>query len=131
MSVRLTFTIFSSIMFSLAGMRAQAAHTRASLVLGSETARPGDTVLAGIHLQMDPHWHTYWKNPGLSGDATKVEWELPPGVTVGELQWPVPKKLPDAEFTTYIYENDALLLVSLKLAPDLKPGALELKSKVS
>src|SRR3954454_10813712 len=128
MSVRLTFTIFSSIMFSLAGMRAQAAHTRASLVLGSETARPGDTVLAGIHLRMDPHWHTYWKNPGLSGDPTKIEWQLPPGITAGEIQWPVPTKLPDKDLTTFIYKDEVALLVPLKLAKDVTPGELKIKA---
>src|SRR4051812_43399646 len=40
-------------LFCLAGATAQAAHTQATLVLGVETARPGETVLAGVRLQMD------------------------------------------------------------------------------
>ena len=115
----------------LAAFTAHAAHTQVRLVLSADTARPGDTVLAGVDLKMDPGWHTYWKNPGAAGLATKIEWQLPPGVTAGEIQWPLPEKLPPAEVTTYGYDGEVVLLVPLKLAPDLKPGPLDLKAKVS
>ena len=115
----------------LAALTASAAHTQARLILSADTARPGDTVLAGVDLKMEPGWHTYWKNPGAAGYATKIEWQLPPGVTAGEIQWPLPEKLPPAEVTTYGYDGEVVLLVPLKLAPDLKPGPLDLKAKVS
>ena len=115
----------------LAVLTAHAAHTQARLILSADTAKPGDTVLAGVDLKMEPGWHTYWKNPGAAGYATKIEWQLPPGVTAGEIQWPLPEKLPPAEVTTYGYDNEVVLLVPLKLAADLKPGPLDLKAKVS
>jgi thiol:disulfide interchange protein DsbD len=117
--------------FGLIGLSAHAAHTQVRLVLAAETARPGDTVLAGVRLRMDPRWHTYWRNPGASGIATKIAWELPPGVTAGPIQWPVPEKLPDEDFTTYIYTNEVVLLVPLKLAPDVSAGPLQLNATVS
>ena len=110
---------------------AQAAHTHAQLVLSDETARAGETVMVGVHLKMELGWHTYWKNPGSAGLATKIQWTLPAGVTAGEIQWPLPEKLPPDEVITYAYENEVVLLVPLKLAADLKPGPLDLKAKVS
>src|SRR6185436_12314548 len=110
---------------------AEGAHTKANLVLAAETVRPGETVLAGVALRMDRGWHTYWQNPGASGLATKINWELPPGVSAGSIQWPVPKKLTEEGLTTYSYENEAVLLVPLTFASDLKPGTLELKAKLS
>jgi thiol:disulfide interchange protein len=110
---------------------ANAAHTQASLVVASETARPGETVMTGIHLHMEPHWHTYWRNPGGSGMPTSINWKLPPGVTAGEIQWPVPEKLPADELTTYVYKDDVVLFVPLTLAPNTPAGALELKAQVS
>jgi len=115
----------------LAAIAAHAAHTQARLILAADTTRPGDTVLAGVDLKMEPGWHTYWKNPGAAGMATKIEWQLPPGVTAGEIQWPLPEKLPPIEVTTYGYSDEVVLLVPLKLAADLKPGPLDLKAKVS
>lgn len=110
---------------------ARAAHTQAELILADDSAKPGDTVLAGVHLKMELGWHTYWKNPGSAGTATKIEWQLPPGVTAGEIEWPLPEKMPPDDVITYAYENEVVLLVPLKLAADLKPGPIELKAKVS
>jgi len=119
-------------LLSLAGNFAHAAHTQVQLLLSADAARPGDTVWAGVDLKMEPDWHTYWKNPGEAGMATKITWQLPPGVTAGDIQWPLPEKLPPAEVTTYGYNDEVVLLVPLKLAADLKPGlALDLKANVS
>ena len=69
--------------------------TRASLELDVSSARPGDTVTAGLRMQMEEGWHTYWVNPG-TGLPTEIEWKLPEGVTAGEIQWPTPEKYLDA-----------------------------------
>jgi thiol:disulfide interchange protein/DsbC/DsbD-like thiol-disulfide interchange protein len=129
--VRTPLTVFIAAFCCLTAAVASAAHTRATLVLSAATAKPGDTVLAALRLQMDPGWHTYWKNPGAAGAATKIEWQLPPGVTAGEIQWPLPEKTPDGELSTYVYQHETALLVPLKLASDLEPGPLELKAKMS
>lgn len=104
--------------------------TRATLLLAADAARPGDSVLAAVRLQMPPSWHTYWRNPGESGLATTIAWTLPAGVTAGDIQWPPPEAYVTGDLTTYVYHDDVLLLVPLKLAPDLKPGRLSLKARV-
>lgn len=129
--MRRILSFLSVALLCLGGFSAQAAHTQAHLILGAETAQPGDTVLTGIRLHMDPGWHTYWKNSGASGMPTEIQWQLPPGVTAGTTQWPVPEKLPDQELTTYVYKNDVVLLTPLKLASNLPPGPLALKANVS
>ena len=123
----------SAICLCLAALTAQAAHTQVRLLLSAETVKPGDTVLAGVDLKMEPGWHTYWKNPGAAGLATKIEWQLPPGITAGEIQWPLPEKLPPAEITTYGYENEVMLLVPLTVETNsnLPEGQVDLKANVS
>ena len=121
----------SAICFCLAALTANAAHTQVRLILSADTARPGDTIWAGVDMKMEPGWHTYWKNPGEAGMATKIEWQLPPGLAAGEIQWPLPEKLPPAEVTTYGYDNQVMLIVPLKLGADLKPGPLVLKAHAS
>jgi thiol:disulfide interchange protein/DsbC/DsbD-like thiol-disulfide interchange protein len=120
-----------SICFCLAALTARAAHTHVQLLLSADTAKPGDTILVGVDMKMDAGWHTYWKNSGAAGLPTKIVWQLPPGVTAGEIQWPLPKKLPPAEVTTYGYNNEVMLLVPLTLATNLNPGPLVLKAAVS
>ncbi len=131
MSARRILSLLGAAWLCVDGASALAAHTQARLVLAAETARPGDTVLAGIQLRMDPRWHTYWRNPGASGMATAIDWQLPEGVVAEAIQWPVPAKYPEEDLITYVYTNEVVLLVPLKLAPDLRAGPLDLKAKVS
>ena len=53
------------------GSSLAAHHTQAKLILSADSAKPGDTIWAGVDLKMEPDWHTYWKNPGAAGMATK------------------------------------------------------------
>ena len=106
-------------------------HTHVKLLLSAGAAKPGDTILAGVDMKMDPGWHTYWKNPGDAGSATKIDWTLPPGVSAGEIQWPLPHKLPPAEVTTYGYEDEVVLIVPLTVGTNLAPGDLNLSAKVT
>jgi thiol:disulfide interchange protein DsbD len=126
------FAIIIAVLVTCLGdFTSRAAHTEAQLLLSADTAKAGDTVLAGVRLTMQPGWHTYWKNPGAAGKATEIKWQLPPGVTAGEIQWPVPEKMPPLEVTTYAYEKEVVLLVPLKLEANLPPGTLNLAAKVS
>lgn len=109
--------------------------SEAKLLLSAESAKPGETVTAGVVLKMPPGWHTYWRNPGDSGQATEIEWTLPPGVTAGQIQWPVPEKLTvvenGARLTTYVFNNEIILLVPLTIAASVPPGPLEISAKVN
>jgi thiol:disulfide interchange protein len=116
---------------SLLGSKATSAHTTARLVLSAATARPGDTVTAGVHLRMETGWHTYWKNSGASGMPTKIQWQFPAGIAAGEIQWPLPEKLGPDDLTTYIYHGETVLLVALKIGAEAKPGPLEIKANAS
>jgi thiol:disulfide interchange protein/DsbC/DsbD-like thiol-disulfide interchange protein len=129
-SVQRTCSALIAGLLWLSGLGAHAAHTRATLLLSASVAKPGDSILAGVRLQMDKGWHTYWKNSGDSGQATIIQWHLPAGVAAGEIQWPLPEKFSAEGLTTYVYHDEAVLLVPLRLATDLKPGPLELKAKV-
>lgn len=108
-------------------------HTQVKLVLNADAfyPAPAGRPVALLDLKMDPGWHTYWKNPGDAGSVTKIEWHLPPGVTVVSSGWPVPKKLPPVEVTTYGYEDEAVLPAVLEIASNTPPGKLTLKAHVS
>ncbi|MGH7951762.1 MAG: protein-disulfide reductase DsbD domain-containing protein, partial [Limisphaerales bacterium] len=123
--------IFLAAGFCFAAPNARAAHTQVKLILSADTAKPGATIYAGVDLKMEPGWHTYWKNSGDAGMPTKIQWQLPPGISAGEIQWPLPEKFPPAEVTTYGYENEVMLLVPLKIETNFPPGKIDLKANVS
>jgi len=103
---------------------------RARLVLSYETAKPGDTIVAGVELTMDAEWHTYWRNPGL-GIETKIKWTLPPGISADEIQWPVPITFTTAGTVQYGYKDRVVLLVPLHVANSAATGPTELSAAVS
>jgi len=115
----------------LAVSSAQAAHTQVQLIFSADSVKRGDTVLAAVHLTMDSGWHTYWKNPGEAGQATEIKWQLPPGVSAGEIEWPLPSKLPPADITTYGYEKEVVLIIPLTISNGLPTGPLNIAAKVS
>lgn len=84
----------------------------------------GKTVWVGLQLAHQPEWHTYWKNSGDSGLPTSLQWTLPPGVTAGEIAWPLPQKIRIGHLANYGFEGTALLAVPLTISPAFKPSVL-------
>jgi thiol:disulfide interchange protein len=80
------------------------------------------TVWVGLQLTHQPEWHTYWKNSGDSGQATTLNWTLPPGVLAGDIAWPTPKKLPIGDLANYGFDGTVLLPVPLTITPEFKPS---------
>ena len=111
------------------------ATTQTRLLLSAESAKPGETIWAGVEMKMAPGWHTYWRNGGDAGIPTSVTWTLPPGVSAGAIEWPVPEKsvtpAGDTPLYTYGYEKEVMLLVPIKLAADLRPGPVQLNAEVA
>lgn len=98
-------------------------HVKAALVAADQSVQPGKPVTVALHLVHDPHWHTYWSNPG-TGLPTTLEWKLPAGWTAGPIQWPAPILLKDkrGNIVGQGYEGELLLPVTLSPPADLKPG---------
>lgn len=87
------------------------------LVHAPQGVTPGEPVWAGLQLQHAPKWHTYWLNSGDSGLPTKLTWQLPPGITAGDIAWPTPKKFPLGTLANYGYDGTVLLAVPLTVSP--------------
>ena len=105
----------------------------ATLLSDTEKVTPGKPFTVAVRLAMAPHWHTYWQNPGDSGLATTITWDLPPGFKAGPIQWPAPRRLPlgtpPNQLVNFGYEGEALLLTELT-PPAGFVGSAEIKAKV-
>ena len=91
-------------------------------------ARPGENITFLIRQDIHPGWHTYWKNPGDSGNPTTFDFKLPEGTEIKGPQFPAPKVIPGEELTTFGFENAAYYLFNVKL-PDKLPEEI-LSAKV-
>ncbi len=120
MSFRRLFTLFLLIAVSAIGAKAQ---VTASLVAAETSVQPGRAFTVALRLVHQPHWHTYWINPG-TGYPTSIAWKLPPGWTASDIQWPTPHVVRDGSgnIAGNGYENDTLLPVTITPPADLPVG---------
>ncbi len=97
-------------------------HVAAELVAERSAIQAGQVMQVGLSLIHQPGWHTYWLNPGDSGLPTRLTWRLPLGSQIGEIEWPVPQRLPVGPLMNYGYEGELLLPLSFTPPPSAKPG---------
>lgn len=80
-------------------------HADVSIIKSSATIVNKDELFIGIRMDMQKHWHTYWKNPGDSGGPLKVKWQVPVEYNIDDVQWPAPELIPYPPLMTYGYED--------------------------
>jgi len=99
------------------------AQVSASLVSAGTSIQPGRPFTVALRFVHQPHWHTYWLNPG-TGLATMLAWKLPDGFKAGEIQWPAPHVLKDATGTVTGSGYDEELFLPVEITPPatLAPG---------
>lgn len=75
-------------------------------------------VLAKFNL--DENWHTYWINPGDSGEPVNFDWILPEGFKISDPIWPSPELIPYPPLTTFGYTNELTLLFKISIPENIK-----------
>ncbi|MBB6430865.1 protein-disulfide reductase DsbD domain-containing protein [Algisphaera agarilytica] len=100
----------------------------AELIAEHTAVVPGETARVGLRLKMDEGWHTYWKNPGDSGMATSIEWQLPEGVTAEDIDWPAPHYYEVGGLASYGYEGEIVLPVVIHVPADFKGERVRLRA---
>ncbi|MEP6485372.1 MAG: protein-disulfide reductase DsbD domain-containing protein [Rudaea sp.] len=98
-------------------------HVAVSLIAEQTALVPGTTAWLGVRLAHEPHWHTYWVNPGDSGLPTKIQWSLPAGYAVSEIAWPVPQRIDVGGIVNFGYMGDVVLPVQIDVPNDAKEGS--------
>jgi len=76
--------------FSWSGATRVSCRVRARLVADCPRVSPGETLDLALVFDISPGWHTDWSNPGDSGEALRLAWTLPQGVSAGPIRWPLP-----------------------------------------
>ncbi len=104
-------------------------HVKASLVAEMGSVRPGRPLTVGVRLEMEPGWHTYWRNPGDSGLPTRVKWTLPEGFQAAELLWPYPVRFGES-VVSYGYEHEVLLPAEIQVPRSISAHEVRIGARV-
>ncbi len=73
-----------------------------------------------VKFNLEKDWHTYWINPGDSGDPAFFDWDLPEGFKISQPIWPTPELIPYPPLTTFGYSDELKLLFKLSLPNKIK-----------
>ena len=76
---------------------------------------PGERMAVLLQQTIRPHWHTYWQNPGDSGQPTAIKWELPAGAEASPIQWAAPQRIDIGVLTNYGYSDQVGLLSEISV----------------
>jgi thiol:disulfide interchange protein len=109
----------------------KAQHLTAELVSLGPAIAPGGTQQVGLVLTLDEHWHVYWINAGDSGEAPRITWTLPEGITAWAMQFPIPSRLPLGPLMDFGYEDEVAFPVTVSAAATRKVGPVHLDAQVS
>ena len=97
-------------------------HVKLELVSEQDALVPGKDLWLGFRFDLQDEWHTYWINPGDSGEAPRIEWQLPAGFQAGAIRWPYPERLSTPPFADYGYEHQVLLMAPVRPPAQLQEG---------
>ncbi len=104
------------------GQPVRATHLTVEMVTETNSIAPNHDFLAGLHFVLDPGWHIYWINAGDAGEPPRVDWQLPAGITAGDLQFPAPERLPLGPLMDFGYQREVLLPIPMRADASLRAG---------
>ena len=120
----------SSAQATVLSSQASGPHIQVELVYEKNALVPGQTVLLGVLLQPEKDWHTYWQNPGDSGEPPMLNWAASSQgqsldwVNFGDIKWPIPRAIPVAHLVNYGYDGTNLLMVPVTVSANAPTGEM-------
>lgn len=104
-------------------------HATARLIAGAAFKSDNAWWLrAGVEIQLDPGWHTYWRYPGDSGVPPTFDFAGSENVKSVTVLWPAPKRFTDGAGGHFIgYLDDVVFPLRIAAEDATKPSSLHLK----
>ncbi len=96
-------------------------HGTLELISDGQWIAPGQKFNLGLHFQLERGWHIYWINPGDSGEPPRVKWQMPSGLSAGDIEWPTPRRLGSSSVADFGYEDAVLLVVPVNADAGIAP----------
>ncbi len=101
------------------------------LYAAQQSLQPGGQTDLAIEINVEKGWHVYHPIILDSGAPTTISFAVPPGVTFGELRFPVPRLGQDGDLKYLALDGQFYILTTLKLAADYHAGTAPIKVDVS
>lgn len=102
---------------------AKGAQSEARLI-GAGAAPDGGGFLAGIEIRLEPHFITYWRDPGDAGVPPTFSFAGSTNLKSASVRYPAPSRLDEAGAEAFGYEDDVVFPILVEPVDPSKPVSL-------
>lgn len=99
-------------------------------VPGKVDGTAGNTVNAGVDVELADGWKTYWRMPGDAGVPPDFDWKTSANVASAKVLYPAPRRLPEPAAETIGYKGHVLFPVEVSAKEAGKPVSLKLELEI-
>ncbi|WP_164879633.1 protein-disulfide reductase DsbD domain-containing protein [Afifella aestuarii] len=85
-------------------------------------------VMAGIEIELEPGWHTYWRSPGDVGIPPRFDFSGSENLRSAQVLYPAPERYDDGTSISAVYFDRAALPVLVTADDPAKPVVLKLSA---
>lgn len=105
----------------------QAPGARVRLIAASIPGGNGaDRVFAGVQMQLDKGWKTYWRTPGDAGGIPpELDFEQSVNLKAGPILYPAPHRSTDTNGTSLVYSDEVVFPVEIRPEDPAAPPLLK------
>jgi len=105
--------------------REQASRVRLIAGVAQPAGEPAGKLYAGLEIELDEGWKTYWRNPGSSGVPPRIVFDGSENLARAELLFPAPVRFKDPDGDTIGYKTHVVLPIALTPKDASKPIVLK------
>lgn len=102
----------------------------AKLRLIAQPSLTGDGIEAGLEIQLDKGWKTYWRSPGASGLPPQLDLSLSKNIASSKIDFPVPTTFGEGENMTAGYVNSVTFPIAVEPIYPNRPVKLHISGLV-
>lgn len=124
----LLLTILAGMVSPVVAQPVRTGHAEAELVSRAVSVAPGDSFRVALRLQPENGWYVYWSNPGDAGLPPTLDWNVPEGFSVAEMEFTAPERIEHPPFASFGYTSEVLYPLWIHASADLSPGTYTLRT---
>jgi len=115
-------SLIANIAFATESNKVITDNVKARFISQYSHVQAGQDFYVLLEIDIRAGWHTYWRNPGDSGQATSIKWQLPDGVNTSDIEWPYPERQYMGPVANYGYHGVALHRIKFTVDKGLSEG---------
>lgn len=104
-----------------------ASPARIQILTETQSIQPGRPTWVAVRMDLEDDWHTYWQNPGETGQAPRFTWKLPENTKVEGPFFPAPVRYVDSDLTSFALFGSPVFLWRMNFPPTLKASTVKLE----